>query len=230
MVTSSVYKKCFLMGYVGFLLSGIGHAQSVWKETPIPRNTDQKLADMSGYVHNFADAPRLDASAPRDVRFTDARGQNELLQGKPSSRYVPYEVLEKSAVFQVFVGGEEVFVAREKCFGDSTFHTSQFFVDGSTEITVTSASPITTYAIRPYHKKITGTVAGNQLIFRVSEPEMLMATINDYKPLCLFQTPLETDVPDRDDSNVVYFPAGTHKVGLISPKSGQTSTWSREPG
>ncbi len=143
-------------------------------------------------------------------------------QPQPLNRYVPYEALEKSAVFQVAAAGQEVFVAREECFGGSVFHTSQFFVEGDTEITITSASPINTYAIRPYHKNIAGTVEGNQLTFRVSEPEMLMVTVNDYQPLCLFQTPPETDVPDRDDPAVVYFPAGTHEVGLLSPKSGQT--------
>ncbi|MGB3851484.1 MAG: hypothetical protein WA958_16060 [Tunicatimonas sp.] len=180
------------------------------------------FTDISDYVHNFADAPRLDVSAQRDTRLTDVRGQNESLQGEPSSRYVPFDALEKSDVFQVAVAGEEVFVAREECFGDSVFHTSQFFVDGPTEITIISATPITTYAIRPYHKEIAGTVEGNTLTFRVAQPEMLMVTVNDYQPLCLFQTPPETDVPDRADSNVVYFPAGTHEVGVLRPKSGQT--------
>jgi hypothetical protein len=143
-------------------------------------------------------------------------------QPQPLNRYIPYEVLEKSEAFQVTVAGAEVFVAREECYGDSVFHTSQFFVDGPTDITVTSATPITSYSIRPYHKEIAGTVEGNQLTFRVSEPEMLMVTINDYKPLCLFQTPPETDVPSPDDPNVLYFPQGTHEVGLLSPKSGQT--------
>ena len=51
-------------------------------------------------------------------------------------------------------------MAREECFGDSVFHTSQFFVNGPTEISLTSAAPITTFAIRPYHKEIAGSVEG----------------------------------------------------------------------
>ncbi len=143
-------------------------------------------------------------------------------QPNPLNQYISYDALEESDVFHVKVAGEEVFVAHEECFGDSIFHTSQFFVDGSTEIIVTAASSIERFAIRPYHKNIEGTVNGNTLTFRVSEPEMLMVTINDYKPLCLFQTPPETDIPSQDDPNVLYFPAGTHEVGLLSPKSGQT--------
>ena len=143
-------------------------------------------------------------------------------QSQPLNRYVSYEALKKSDVFRVAVAGEEVFVAREECFGDSIFHTSQFFVDGPTEVTITSATPITTYAIRPYHKEIAGTIDGNTLTFRVTQPEMLMVTVNDYKPLCLFQTPPEEEVPRPDDPNVRYFSRGTHEVGVLRPKSGQT--------
>ncbi len=141
---------------------------------------------------------------------------------QPLNRYISYDALEKSDVFRVAVANEEVFVAQEECFGDSVFHTSQFFVDGPTEITVTAASPIANYTIRPYHKNIAGTVSRNTLTFRVSEPEMLMVIVNDEKPLCLFQTPPETDVPRPDDPDVIYFAAGTHEVELLSPKSGQT--------
>ncbi len=143
-------------------------------------------------------------------------------QHKPLNRYIPYDAIEKSDVFRVEVDGEEVFVAREECFGDSIFHTSQFFVEGPTEITITAASPINNYSIRPYHKNIKGKVEGNKLVFQVSAPQMLMVTVNNFKPLCLFQTPPEADLPNPEDPNVLYFPAGTHEVGLLSPKSGQT--------
>ncbi|MEO0333117.1 MAG: glycosyl hydrolase family 28 protein, partial [Bacteroidota bacterium] len=138
------------------------------------------------------------------------------------NHYIPYEALAKSDTFQVKVNGEEVFVAYEACFGDSTLHTSQFFVEGPAEIEIICTSPIESHAIRPYHKSIAGTVDENTLQFSVSQPEMLMIEINDYQPLCLFQTPPETDVPNPDNSNVLYFAAGTHEVGILAPKSGQT--------
>ncbi len=138
------------------------------------------------------------------------------------NRYIPYEALAKSDTFQVRVNGQEVFVAWEECFGDSTLHTSQFFVEGLTQVEISCSSPIRSHTIRPYHKNIEGQVSGNTLKFMVSEPEMLMVEINDHQPLCLFQTPPETDVPDADDPNVLYFAAGTHEVELLQPRSGQT--------
>lgn len=128
----------------------------------------------------------------------------------------------KSDVFAITVNGKEVFTAKESCFGDSVFHTAQFFVEGETEIIIKCVEPINEFEIRPFHKKIKGEVHGNQLWFKVTKPEMLLITVNDFKPLCLFQTPPETDIPDPDDPNIVYFGKGVHEAGLISPKSGQT--------
>ncbi len=129
---------------------------------------------------------------------------------------------EESQVFTVYVNGNKVFTAKEDCFGDRIFHTAQFTVDGETEIVIESADLIKTHAIRPYQKKITGNVSGNRLTFTVTKPEMLMVEVNGHQPLCLFQTPPETDIPDRDDPDVVYFEKGIHEPGLISPQSGQT--------
>ncbi|MEM9676280.1 MAG: hypothetical protein ACFB15_26770 [Cyclobacteriaceae bacterium] len=77
----------------------------------------------------------------------------------PLNRYIPYEVVAKSDTFQVRVNGQEVFVAWEECFGDSTLHTSQFYVDGLTQVEIICSSPIISHAIRPYHKKIEGQVS-----------------------------------------------------------------------
>ena len=134
----------------------------------------------------------------------------------------PAEFFEKSDVFSVRVDGLDVFTAKEYCFGDRIFHTSQFFVEGETEIEIRCTEPIENFEIRPFHKKIEGEVQGNRLRFKVAKPEMLMITVNDFKPLCLFQTPPEKDIPDPKDPNVVYFRNGVHEPGLITPQSGQT--------
>lgn len=140
----------------------------------------------------------------------------------PLNRYIPYEALAQSDTFQVKVNGQEVFVAWEECFGDTTLHTSQFFVNGETQVEITSLSPIKSHAIRPYHKNMQGQVSGKSLTFTVSQPEMLMVEINDHQPLCLFQTPPETNIPNPNDPNVRYFAAGIHEVELLEPESGQT--------
>ena len=141
---------------------------------------------------------------------------------KAINQYIEYHTFKKSNLFQVNVNGQRVFTAEELCFGDSIFHTSQFSVEGETEIVIDCVEPIQKFEIRPFSKKIQGYIKGNKLSFKVSKPEMLMVTINRLKPLCLFQTPPETNIPNRNDPNVIYFAKGVHEPGLISPKSGQT--------
>ncbi len=143
-------------------------------------------------------------------------------QQKDLNHYVQYDGFKKSDLFQVKVNGIKVFTAEELCFGDSIFHTSQFFVEGETEIIVECAVPVEKFEIRPFSKKISGVIKGNQLIFKVNKPEMLIIKINNLKPLCLFQTPPEKEVPDPKDPNVIFFGKGIHEPGLLSIKSGQT--------
>ncbi len=139
-----------------------------------------------------------------------------------SERFVVYETFHESDAFKVKVNGQPVFTAKEHCFGDSIFHTAQFTVENETEIVIEAAEPISKFEIRPFSKNIKGTVSGKKLTFSVNKPEMLMVTINQFKPLCLFQTPPETDIPDLNDQNVLYFKKGVHEVGEIKPQTGQT--------
>lgn len=135
-------------------------------------------------------------------------------------KYIPYEGFEESDVYSITVNGDKVFTAKEYCFGDSIYHTSQFAVEGETEIIITCADSIERFEIRPFHKNIKGVVNGKQLRFTVTQPEMLLVTVNNFKQLCLFQTPPESEVPEGDD--VMYFGRGMHKTGVLTPKSGQT--------
>ncbi|MEM1003224.1 MAG: hypothetical protein AAGH46_11305, partial [Bacteroidota bacterium] len=116
----------------------------------------------------------------------------------------------------------KIFVGEEHCFGDSIFNTAQFSVEGKTIIEIISAKEIKNFEIRPYHLNIKGEVNGKKLQFSVSKPQMLYVTVNDYFPLCLFQTPPEKDIPNPKDENVLYFSEGVHEVGVIRPVSGQT--------
>jgi len=120
------------------------------------------------------------------------------------------------------VNDNSIYVAKEYCFGERTFNTAQFTVDGSTEIEVEAAEPIRNYEIRPHHLNIEGTVERNKLTFSVTKPTMLFVTVNEFEPLCLFQTPPEENIPDSNDENVLYFPKGIHEGGVINPKEGQT--------
>lgn len=132
------------------------------------------------------------------------------------------EFYPKSDIYSVEVNGTEIFTAREDCFGNQVFHTAQFNVQGTTEVVIKCVEPIKKFAIRPFQKQIAGTASGNRLRFTITKPEMLMVEINEQRPLCLFQMPPETNVPDRNDPDVVYFEKGVHEPGLIRPVSGQT--------
>jgi hypothetical protein len=136
--------------------------------------------------------------------------------------YIPYETLTESSDFELSIDGQQVFVAKETYFGDSIFNSSQFFVKGETTIEIISAEAIKNFEIRPRNLEIKGEIDGKKLTFSVSQPQMLMITINDYEPLCLFQTPPEENIPDRNNENVIYFAKGVHNAGVIKPKNGQT--------
>ncbi|MEM9887543.1 MAG: glycosyl hydrolase family 28 protein [Bacteroidota bacterium] len=143
-------------------------------------------------------------------------------QSEPLNSYIAYEMLEKSPIYKVAVDNESVFVAKEYCFGDSIFHTTQFVVEGETVISISVPEAIQSYTIHPLHLEIEGKTDGNGLTFSVDQPQMMMVKINNYQALCLFQTPPETNIPDAKDEQVIYFPKGVHEVGIIRPKSGQT--------
>lgn len=136
--------------------------------------------------------------------------------------YTPYETFEKSDDFKLTVNGERIFVAKEHCFGDRIFNTAQFSVFGESIIVIESKEKIAKYEIRPRHLNIEAKLEGNKLTFSLQHPQMLMVEIDHFEPLCLFQTPPEEKIPNKNDSNLRYFSKGVHEAGLIIPKSGQT--------
>ena len=138
-----------------------------------------------------------------------------------NNSYIPYTSLEKSKIYKVFVNKDSLFVAKENCYGNKTFHTTQFSNDDSTEIRIQINKNIEKFKIRPVHLNIKGKVFGNELIFNINKPEKLLIEINNYKPLCIFKTPNEKNIPKSDDPNVIYFSKGIHEAGIITPKDNQ---------
>lgn len=138
------------------------------------------------------------------------------------NHYVPYNSLKESNDFKIQVNGNKIFVAKQTYFGNQEFNTSQYDVKGKTTIEIICSENIENFEIRPYHLKIKGKIEGNKLTFTQIKPQMLFIEINNFKPLCLFQTPPETSIPNKNDANVIFFSKGVHEVGIIKPKSGQT--------
>ena len=79
-------------------------------------------------------------------------------------------------------------------------------------------------SIRPLSLNITPSISGDTVRFVLHEPAPVTVEYNSQVKgaLHLFASPLETDVPDKKDPNVLYFGPGVHEAGLITPKSGQT--------
>ncbi|KAL3475979.1 pectin lyase-like protein [Aspergillus californicus] len=98
--------------------------------------------------------------------------------------------------------------------GKSTIHNTtiaRFQFSGTADITLTyHTEAIEKAVIRPSSYAITPQVKGNKITFRLSTPKNIVVQINDniWDTLNLFADPTETDIPDPNDPDVIYFHAG----------------------
>lgn len=102
-----------------------------------------------------------------------------------------------------------------------------FDFSGAVEVSVTSnRGPIETARIRPLSAGITPTFDGRTLSFTLSKPGNLSVEINGdrFHNLHVFTNSPETDVPDPNDPNVIYLPAGVHTFprDVLEVPSGKT--------
>lgn len=81
-------------------------------------------------------------------------------------------------------------------------------------VSVTVRDEIKTAKILPSSRGIEPVIKGKTLSFRLDKPEKLTIEINGeiIKSLHIFANSFETDVPDKNDPNVIYFGPGLHKV------------------
>ena len=90
-----------------------------------------------------------------------------------------------------------------------------FDFSGTVEVAVTSNNgAINKARIRPLSYGIKSKIKGNTLNFTLSNPANLSVEINDdiFHNLHLFANPIEKNVPDSKDPNVLYFGPGIHEV------------------
>lgn len=102
-----------------------------------------------------------------------------------------------------------------------------FDFSGEVEVSVTSnKGNIKNARIRPLSYGIKPVIKGNALYFRLSQPRNLSVEINGdiFHNLHLFASPIDDFVPDKKDTNLVYFEAGVHQVdsGKLKVPSGKT--------
>lgn len=96
------------------------------------------------------------------------------------------------------------------------------------EVTRLSGPSVSSCRVYPSSYEITPEImANNKVRFTLTQPLKKMAVIFDQKdwmthPLLIFADPLETNVPQPGDANVIYFGPGVHDVGEFHATAGQT--------
>lgn len=86
----------------------------------------------------------------------------------------------------------------------------EFSFEGEITVTVTSRLPFSSYAVLPTSKRIPSTTFGNKIIFTLNQPTDVVVRLNEDKNtiLAIFAEAPETDIPDENDENVIFFKAG----------------------
>ena len=102
-----------------------------------------------------------------------------------------------------------------------------FDFSGEVEVSVTSnKGPIQHVRIRPLSYGIQPQIKGNALSFRLLQPRNISVEVNGdiFHNLHLFANPVDDFVPDKKDTNVIYFKPGVHAVegGKLTVPSGKT--------
>jgi hypothetical protein len=103
---------------------------------------------------------------------------------------------------------------------------------GSVEITVTNAHGAVTQArIRPLSYGVTPSIRGDTVTFTLDQPRNLSVEVNGdiFGNLQLFANAIETNRPDPNDPNVIYFGPGVHEIATDPPKESPLPPLVNEP-
>ena len=92
------------------------------------------------------------------------------------------------------------------------------------KVVVSVDAPIYTAKLLPASFGIMPTIKGNTVTFEVSKPQHVTVEVNGdhIRSLHLFVNPEETDVPDPNDPNVIYFAPGVHEITSVPVGDNQT--------
>lgn len=140
-----------------------------------------------------------------------------------ATTFINYPVPEGAVAapeFELEVNGQPVFVYNTRLAA-----VAYFSFEGKVDIKVTFLSPVINFDIRPKSRNIAANLYRNQIRFSLDKPENLSIEINKNlkRPLFLFANPLESNIPDKKDPNVVYFEGGKiHYPGEVFIKDNQT--------
>ena len=140
-----------------------------------------------------------------------------------ADNFINYKVpkdAESAPEYELEINGQKVFVYNTR---PAAF--AYFSFDGKVDIKITFLSKVYDFDIRPKSRNINAQLNRNQISFSLDKPEHLSIEINKNikRPLFIFANPLETDTPDKNDKNVIFFEAEKiHYPGEVRIKSNQT--------
>ncbi len=100
-----------------------------------------------------------------------------------------------------------------------------FVLEGQAEIAITyEGAAIESAVVRPLSLGIAPEIDGDTLRFTLEAPAQVAVEINGQTQgtVHLFAMPPETDIPDKDAENVLYFGPGLWETGRLVLESGQT--------
>jgi polygalacturonase len=95
---------------------------------------------------------------------------------------------------------------------------------GPVKVSITVNDLIATVKILPTSFGIIPTIKDKTLTFEVDKPQHITVEVNGdhVRSLHLFANPEETDLPDPNDPNVIYFGPGIHEITSVSVGDNQT--------
>lgn len=101
---------------------------------------------------------------------------------------------------------------------------ARFDVDGPADVVVTTSCDFARADVLPRSAGIEPTVNGRTIRFRMDRPRPLTLLLDgcDREPLHLLARPPETEIPDPDDPDVIFFGPGEHWIHTLKVRSGQT--------
>ena len=140
------------------------------------------------------------------------------------SQIIPHDgniLYPLSGQYSLKVNGIDIPVRAEKV-SNSTLNIAMFSAVGNMEIEIDVKGVLGEFKLAPSAYGIVPNISGNTLKFTLDKPKYLTLEMKDKNPLILLITPPETEIPDKNDENVLYFEKGIHEPGVINLKSNQT--------
>lgn len=134
--------------------------------------------------------------------------------------YDPPRGTDAAPEFELEVNGQKVFVYNSRVAAFASFS-----FEGKVDVKVSFGAIVENFDVRPKSKNIQATQYRNQIRFSIDKPANLSVEINKNlkRPLFIFANPLETEIPDKTNPNVIFYEKGKiHTPGIVMLKDNQT--------